>query len=307
MNQTDNQIPKLYYTMGEVAEMLDVSQSLLRFWEKEFDIIRPRRNRKGNRLFTKEDVKNLKIIYHLVKEQGMKLAAAKKQMKLRAEGVSREMLLAEKLHAIRAILLEIKQSIDNDDSQSVIEDSAETTFQDSNDDLSTLYTVAEATESCCEEDTENNQSNDTLVKEESEVAEPVQETAAENAEIIAEIESSIDGSEYQVPTIQEPEKAEEEPTQVQPEQQAESVPQTTEPTSEVTETVAATTETVANTPTPEAVVSEEKPTTQKTKDKPKRSRKPKAAFKEVELFSLTELDEMQPKRPTNDEKEQTLF
>ena len=62
---------KMFYSMGEVAEMFDVKPSLLRFWEAEFDILKPKRNKKGNRLFTPSDVENLKLIYHLVKERGM--------------------------------------------------------------------------------------------------------------------------------------------------------------------------------------------------------------------------------------------
>lgn len=61
---------KLYYSIGEVAAMFNVNASLIRFWEKEFDIIKPKKNNKGNRLFTVQDIDNLKIIYHLVKEIG---------------------------------------------------------------------------------------------------------------------------------------------------------------------------------------------------------------------------------------------
>ena len=64
---------KLFYTMGEVAEMFDVNQSLIRYWESQFRVLRPKRNKKGNRLFTPEDIRNLKLIYHLVKERGMTL------------------------------------------------------------------------------------------------------------------------------------------------------------------------------------------------------------------------------------------
>ncbi|MDD4215593.1 MAG: MerR family transcriptional regulator, partial [Bacteroidales bacterium] len=70
-------VEKIYYSIGEVAEIFEVNTSLIRFWEKEFDIIRPFRNKKGNRLFTKEDVKNFYIIYHLVKERGFTLQGAK--------------------------------------------------------------------------------------------------------------------------------------------------------------------------------------------------------------------------------------
>ena len=64
---------KLYYTIGEVSEMFEVNTSLIRFWEKEFDIIKPKKNKKGNRLFTPEDIDNFKVIYNLVKEQGLTL------------------------------------------------------------------------------------------------------------------------------------------------------------------------------------------------------------------------------------------
>ena len=83
---------KLYYSMGEVAEMFDVNQSLLRHWESQFPILRPKRNKKGNRLFTPQDVEHLKQIYHLVKECGMTLEGAKRAMRGQrsGRGVSRD-------------------------------------------------------------------------------------------------------------------------------------------------------------------------------------------------------------------------
>jgi DNA-binding transcriptional MerR regulator len=72
---------KLFYKIGEVAEMFDVNVSLIRFWEKEFDILKPKKNKKGNRLFTKKDIDNLKIVYHLVKERGFTLEGAKQKRK----------------------------------------------------------------------------------------------------------------------------------------------------------------------------------------------------------------------------------
>ncbi len=69
----DKDIEKMYYTIGEAAAILDVNTSLVRFWEKEFDILKPKRNKKGNRLFTVKDMENLKLIYHLVKERGFTL------------------------------------------------------------------------------------------------------------------------------------------------------------------------------------------------------------------------------------------
>lgn len=104
-------VEKLYYSMGEVAEMLDVSTTLLRFWEKRFDIIAPHRNKKGNRLFSPEDVRNLKTIYHLVKERGMTLAGAEKQLKARRSAIERDMEIAERLGAIRALLTEVRNEL----------------------------------------------------------------------------------------------------------------------------------------------------------------------------------------------------
>jgi DNA-binding transcriptional MerR regulator len=97
--------------MGEVAEMLDVTPTLLRFWEKQFDIIAPAKNGKGNRLFTPADVRNLKTIYHLVKEKGMTLAGAEKQLKARRGKIERDMEIAERLASIRALLVEVRNEL----------------------------------------------------------------------------------------------------------------------------------------------------------------------------------------------------
>lgn len=75
----------MYYSIGEVAEMFNVSKSLIRFWETEFDILKPRKSQKGNRLFTKKDIENLRVIYYLVKEKGYTLEGAR--MKLKEGGV----------------------------------------------------------------------------------------------------------------------------------------------------------------------------------------------------------------------------
>ena len=83
-------IKKLYYSMGEVAEMFDVNRSLIRHWETKFDCLRPHKNKKGNRMFTPDDVEKLKQIYHLVKEQGMTLEGANKVMSASSKGLSRE-------------------------------------------------------------------------------------------------------------------------------------------------------------------------------------------------------------------------
>lgn len=100
--------------MGDVAEMLDVSHSLIRFWEKKFDIIKPHKNKKGNRMFTPEDVRNLKMIYHLVKERGMTLAGAQKHMKASRKEIERDMELTERLQSIRSLLAEVRDALGTD-------------------------------------------------------------------------------------------------------------------------------------------------------------------------------------------------
>lgn len=139
--------------MGEVSEMLDVNPSLLRFWEKKFDILKPKKNKKGNRMFTPEDVKNLKIIYHLVKESGMTLAGAQQRIKQSRKDIERDMEISERLHAIKSMLLEIKQQIGDDNTvnsegKQIIVDTCgqEADFTDSAEPVSEA-TVPENTES----------------------------------------------------------------------------------------------------------------------------------------------------------------
>lgn len=79
MPYKEKPVEKLYYTIGEVATMLDVPVSTVRYWENEFDILKPMKNKKGNRMFSPSDLKNLKIIHHLLKEEGMTLPGAKKK------------------------------------------------------------------------------------------------------------------------------------------------------------------------------------------------------------------------------------
>lgn len=82
MEQIDiKQLTKLYYTIGEVADMFNVNTSLIRFWEKEFNLIQPKKSKKGNRMFTPKDIENFNKIYHLVKTNGYTLEGAKKALK----------------------------------------------------------------------------------------------------------------------------------------------------------------------------------------------------------------------------------
>ena len=92
--------------------MFGVNASLIRFWEKEFDIIKPKKNKKGNRLFTKEDVDNFHIIYHLVKEKGMTLKGAQKKMRENKEDTLNNFEIIQSLNNIKSMLLEIKDELD---------------------------------------------------------------------------------------------------------------------------------------------------------------------------------------------------
>jgi len=107
-------IEKSYFTIGEVAEMFGVSTSLVRFWEQEFDILQPKKNKKGNRLFTRKDLDNLKIIYHLVKERGYTLKGAKERLKTEGTDVSKELQVLESLQRLKNFLLELKADVDDD-------------------------------------------------------------------------------------------------------------------------------------------------------------------------------------------------
>ena len=113
MPYKESKVEKLYYSIGEVAEMFNVNTSLIRFWEKEFDIIKPKKNKKGNRLFTKEDIDNFHIIYHLVKEKGMTLKGAQKKMKENKDDTLNDFEVIQTLNGIRQMLLEIREELEN--------------------------------------------------------------------------------------------------------------------------------------------------------------------------------------------------
>ncbi len=100
-------VEKLFYSIGEVAKMFDVNTSLIRFWEKEFDIIKPKKNKKGNRLFTQKDIDNFHIIYHLVKEKGMTLKGAKKKMKENKEDTEHNFEIIRSLEQIKEMLTDL--------------------------------------------------------------------------------------------------------------------------------------------------------------------------------------------------------
>ncbi|MBP7497548.1 MAG: MerR family transcriptional regulator [Bacteroidales bacterium] len=103
---------KIYYTIGEVADMFKVKTSLIRFWEKEFDVIKPQKNKKGNRLFTQEDINSFHLIFHLVKEQGHTLQGAKEKLKINKEQLERNIEIVKSLNKVKSFLNEIKANMD---------------------------------------------------------------------------------------------------------------------------------------------------------------------------------------------------
>jgi DNA-binding transcriptional MerR regulator len=102
---------KRYYSIGELATAFDVNTSLIRFWDKEFDILKPKKNAKGNRMFTPEDVKNLQLIYHLVKERGFTLEGAKTHLKEGQKKTLDKFEIIAKLETIKSQLTNIKNQL----------------------------------------------------------------------------------------------------------------------------------------------------------------------------------------------------
>lgn len=111
MPYKEKTIEKLYYSIGEVAEELGVATSLIRFWESEFDIIKPKKNRKGNRQFTREDIKNVRLIFHLVKDKGFTLQGAKEFLRSDMDSARDKMEILDGLKEVRSFLVELKNSI----------------------------------------------------------------------------------------------------------------------------------------------------------------------------------------------------
>ena len=108
MPYKEKEIEKLFYPIGEVAKMFDVSVSSIRYWEKEFDILKPKKNKKGNRMFTKKDLDNLKIIYHLTKERGFTLEGAKKKLRENKTDTIDNIEIINHLRNIRNFLVDFR-------------------------------------------------------------------------------------------------------------------------------------------------------------------------------------------------------
>jgi DNA-binding transcriptional MerR regulator len=111
MPYKEKPVEKLYYPIGEVAEMLGVAVSTVRFWENEFSILKPMKNKKGNRMFTQADLKNLRIIHHLLKVEGMTIPGVKKRLSGKWEETDYKYEVNESLMKIKSLLLDLRDSI----------------------------------------------------------------------------------------------------------------------------------------------------------------------------------------------------
>ena len=111
MPKLKKNIEKLFYSIGEVAQMYGVNVSLIRFWENEFDILKPKKNKKGNRMFTKTDLGNLEVIFHLVKERGFTLDGAKKKLKENKKDTIDNISIIKKLKEIRTFLVDLREEL----------------------------------------------------------------------------------------------------------------------------------------------------------------------------------------------------
>jgi DNA-binding transcriptional MerR regulator len=108
--KVEAELTKLYYSIGEVAEMFNVSASLIRYWESEFTMLRPKKNRKGDRQFTKKDIDYLERIYTLVKERGFTLDGAKKELRSRKTPLNKKALI-NKLNTLRSKIEDLHNSL----------------------------------------------------------------------------------------------------------------------------------------------------------------------------------------------------
>ena len=111
MTKLKTNIEKLFYPIGDVAQIYGVNVSLIRFWEKEFDILKPKKNKKGNRMFTKADLENLEVIFHLVKERGFTLEGAKKKLKENKKDTIDNVSIIKNLKEIRTFLVDLREEL----------------------------------------------------------------------------------------------------------------------------------------------------------------------------------------------------
>jgi len=109
-----HKLEKLYYSIGEVAEMLEVSKSLIRYWETEFEFLSPRKNKKGDRRFTKENIEQLLIIHHLLKERGFTIEGAKLEIKAQKKSLLARQEILRRLTKLKDGLQELQDSVSSD-------------------------------------------------------------------------------------------------------------------------------------------------------------------------------------------------
>ena len=112
MSYKKHKIEKVIFTIGEVAEMIGENTSLIRYWENQFDALKPQKNKKGNRLFTKDDIDLVKIIHHLVKERGLTLKGAKQKLKENKEETIHNYEIVKRLQLVREELMGIRDALD---------------------------------------------------------------------------------------------------------------------------------------------------------------------------------------------------
>lgn len=111
MPYKEKDINRLYFPIGEVAEMFEVNTSLIRFYEKEFDILQPKKNAKGNRLFRPEDIENLKVIFHLIKDKGFTIQGAKEHLKSNKNEIVENQKVIDSLQKIKSFMIELKDQL----------------------------------------------------------------------------------------------------------------------------------------------------------------------------------------------------
>lgn len=114
MPYIDKPIIKKYYSIGEVAGMFGVATSLLRFWEKEFDSINPKKSKNGKRQYVQADIDNVKVIFHLVKEKGHTLAGAKDLLKNQGDRSKQKIEIIESLSSLKVFLTELRSNLSDD-------------------------------------------------------------------------------------------------------------------------------------------------------------------------------------------------
>lgn len=106
-------VEKLYWTIGEVAGELQVNSSVLRYWEKEFGVLRPRRDSKGDRSYTRDDIRKLQMIRYLLKDRGFTIQGAREHLRSDPESTEQLAELRERLERVRSLLAGVRDQLEN--------------------------------------------------------------------------------------------------------------------------------------------------------------------------------------------------